>query len=225
MSEALIQYLPQIVMAVFYIAFAAIIHMLSFKFIRKAAPNILLPINEADEIQETLLNDGVVANEKIGIIIKQYKIAHKLKTYYRSLAVSYYQNYYVFTICSIVYTGLLAVALFVLAISGWKDSSENIKTVVLLTTLFASYYYFLPNVLNNRLNLQKNMDGVKIYQRIQFDILSFLNMAATTSAEETDKFITNIYNSFKDNYDYNITFDTTLLDKNPLDNFKGIKTK
>jgi hypothetical protein len=205
-------------------ALAISIHFFSFKFIKKSSIKSLSFMDTADTLQDLVLNKSS-ENEKIKILITQFKISKVLKDYYRNLAVSYYQNYYVFTICSIVYTIILAMFGFLLAGKGWQNSNPNIKTIFLLTTVFASFYYFLPNVLNNRLNLQKNIDSVKIFQKNQFDILSFLNSINKANESETDIFISNIYTTIKDNYDYNISIDTSLLNKNPLDNFKGLTGK
>jgi hypothetical protein len=218
------QYLVPTILGVLYLIFAILIHVLPFRFIRKASKNILIPIDQADLLQENVLKNSVT-NEKGKILVQQYEISKQLKSYYRNLAVSYYQNYYVFTTCSIVYTIFLAIVVFLVAGDGWQHSNLSIKVIVLMTILFAAYYYFLPNVLNNKLNLQKNMDGVKTFEKIQLDILSFLNRIDKVDEEEISTFITNVYTSIKNNYDYNINFDTSLLDKNPLDNFKGLKTK
>jgi hypothetical protein len=217
-------YLISIIFGIQYFVFAILIHFLSFRFIRKASKNILLPIDQVDILQEKMLKNSP-DNKKVTILIDQFNISTHLKSYYRNLAISFYQNYYVFTICSIVYTIFLAIAVFLLAADGWKDSPPCIKVIVLMTLFFAAYYYFLPNVLNNKLNLQKNMDCVKFFQKLQLDILSFLNRINSIDENEIDIFITNIYIAIKDNYDYNISFDTSLLDKNPLDNFKGLKPK
>ena len=219
-----LQHQYQILLSLLYIGIAVFIHLLSFKFIEKSSIKSLSSMDTVDTLQDSILNKAS-ESEKIKTLITQFEISKVLKDYYRNLAASYYLNYYVFTICSIVYTIILAVSGFLLAGNGWQNSNPNIKTVFLLTTVFASFYYFLPNVLNNKLNLQKNTDSVKIFQKIQFDILSFLNSINKTNENEIDIFISNIYTAIRDNYDYNISLDTSLLNKNPLDNFKGLTGK
>jgi len=216
-------YVP-VIIGILYSAFAVLIHLLSFRFIRKASKTVLLPIDQTDNLQEGILkkSSGI---KKAETLIEQYNISSRLKFYYRNLAIAYYENYYVFTICSIVYTIFMAITIFLVAGDGWTNADISIKVLALMTIFFASCYYFLPNVMNNKLNLKKNMDGVKIFQKIQFDILSFLSRIDTAEQDEINTFIANIYNSIKNNYDYNINLDTTLLDKNPLDNFKGLKPK
>src|SRR5579883_1733384 len=97
------QYLLPIVTGVFYFLFALFVHLLSSGFIKKASKNILQPIDQADDLQEEVLKH-LNGNIKTTVLTNQFNIATQLKNYYRNLAVSYYQNYYVFTICSIVYT-------------------------------------------------------------------------------------------------------------------------
>ena len=67
------------------------------------------------------------------------------------------------------------------------------------------------------------MSGVKVFKKIQFDILSFMNTLDMHDETEANIFISNIYASIKENYDYNISFDTSLLSSNPLNNFKNLK--
>lgn len=205
-----------------YLFCAVMLHFSSFSFIKAASKNVLKPIDESDRIQDNIVQT-VSENKKTSIIIEQFYIAKHLKSYYMGLATSYYQNYYVFTICSVIYTIFLTVNVFLIGENGWHNSSINLKVFTLLTINFAALYFFLPNVLNNKLNLQKNMSGVKVFKKIQFDILSFMNTIDRHDETEANIFISNIYASIKENYDYNISFDTSLLSSNPLNNFKNLK--
>jgi hypothetical protein len=209
----------RLTIAIFYILSAVILHALLFRFIKRSSQNSLASMLKADALQEEILHKAK-DTEKLEILKYQFSVASEIKTYYRDLAVSYYQNYFVFTICSVVYTIITGVLVFVITATGWEHASYERKFLFLFTISLASFYYFLPNVLNNKVNLQKNMGGVKIFQGIQMDLLAYVDNPKPEP--DTDAFIANVYKSMQNNYDYNITLDTSLLNKDPINNFKGI---
>ena len=218
------KYLWPAIFSILYMVFAVLVHIISFKSFGKTLRKLLIPIDKAGSLQDEVL-DNLAKDAKTEILIKQFFISKSLKFYFRNLAVTYYQNYYVFSICSIVYNIILAIMILLVAGEGWVHTNDIVKALVMLTILLAAFYYFLPHVLKNEMNVQKNLEGVKKYQIIQFDILSFLSAIDTKTDDETNKFISDTYDSIKNNYSYNIDFDTALIDKNPLDSLKNFTHK
>ncbi|MFD2938237.1 hypothetical protein [Spirosoma flavum] len=157
------------------------------------------------------------------IINRQYKSAKLLKNYYYELAVIYNNNYYKFSACFVVFSALLAVIVFLIAQKGWATSDAIIKVLFLLVSTTASFYYVMPLVFNNKENLQKNIDKIKIFQGLQSDILTFSSSIDKASQKKIDSMIVNINSRIKDNYDFPITIDPTKADIIPSSVLKTIK--
>lgn len=196
----------------------------SFGFMKNASKEILTPLEEADSLQENALKFSIQDSTlKLKILCHQYHVSNYIKKYYKNLAVSYYINYYAFSICAILFTTLLTLAVFLVASKGWLNSSQLLKTFLLTTLMISSIYYFLPNVLNNKENFQKNSDKVKVFQKIQTDILIFLNTFNKNDKLKMDSTLTSNYNQIISNYEFITTIDNSKINSNPQDLIKTIK--
>ncbi|MBK7389087.1 MAG: hypothetical protein IPN13_07890 [Bacteroidetes bacterium] len=196
----------------------------SLSFMLTSSNKVLKPLIVADSLQnanlKSLLADSIPKLKTLNI---QYQTAQEIKTYYKDLAVSYYVNYYAFSICSILFTTLLTIAIFLVVNKGWQTSQLILKTFLLTTVVLSSIYYFLPNVLNNKENLQKNSDKVKAFQKIQSDILIFSNKYNQADKEKLDSALTSNYEQIILNFDFITTIDNSKLNSNPQDLLKSIK--
>lgn len=208
-----------ILISIGLIAFIAIVHGASFSFMRSASNNVLQPLNNVDSIQRTIADTTLYkADVKTMTLRKQYTMAEEIKRYYTRIGASYYQNYYAFTICSIFLTTLLTIAIFLLANKGWQNSNMVLRSFLLTTILLSSIYYFLPNVLNNGQNVEKNMDKILVYVRIQSDILTFANEIDEASEQDIDSVIAHNYREISDN----ISFPSNIDDSSLQDKFSDL---
>ncbi|HWH63830.1 MAG TPA: hypothetical protein VNS50_11170, partial [Ginsengibacter sp.] len=75
----------------------------AYRYMNKESITALSPLNLADSIQNSIINSTLKDTAaKIVTLKRQYLISDKIKTYYKGLGVTYYTNYYAFTICSIL---------------------------------------------------------------------------------------------------------------------------
>ena len=122
----------------------------SSHFMQLESDRVLSPLNSVDLIQNQIIDSTLKEPTlKITTLKKQYLICGEIKSYYKALGVSYYINYYAFSICSIVFITLLTIAGFLIVTNGWQNSALVLKSFLLTTIVLSSIYYFLPNVLNN----------------------------------------------------------------------------
>lgn len=213
-----------LVLVISLIIMAAILQLISIKFMGTASLNVLKPVAAADSIQMVILNSNISDTSLKGRTLKnQFLICQKIKDYNKGIAISYYVNYYAFSLCSILFITLLTIAVFLVANKGWQNTSILLKTFLLTTIVLASIYYFLPNVLNNKENFQKNTDKVKAFQKIQFDILAFAGTINQVSQAKIDSTLNSNYNQITTNFDFISTIDASKLNSNPQDLLKTIK--
>ena len=198
----------------------------AYRYMNKESITALSPLNLADSIQNSIINSTLKDTAaKIVTLKRQYLISDKIKTYYKGLGVTYYTNYYAFTICSILSITLLTIAVFLIANKGWQNSSILLKSFLLTSIVISSVYYFLPNVLGNNANLKNNMDKVKVFEKIQADILSFSNNIAQTDNAKIDSSITSYYDRIATNLDFLTTIDDTKLSSEITGLLKDYKPK
>jgi hypothetical protein len=213
-----------VLVSVGLITFIAIVHTTSFSFMESASKRVLKPLRTVDSIQQTIADTTLYkADLKTVTLKKQYGIAEEIKKYYTNIGASYYQNYYAFTICSIFLTTLLTIAIFLLANKGWQNSSIVLRSFLLSTIVLSSIYYFLPNVLNNDKNLEKNMDKVLTYVKIQSDILTFSNVIEKATEAQIDSVIAYNYKEISDNLSFPSNIDDTSLQDKFSDLMKQFK--
>lgn len=180
---------------------AAITQLSSLGFMKDASKRVLIPLDYADSVQNTIINIPNIHSNKIIILKKQYIIATKTKEYYQGIAISYYYNYYAFTICGILFATFLTIAVFLVANKGWQNCSLVLKTFLLANIVLSSIYYFLPNALKNEENLKNNIEKIRMCHDLQTDILSFLNTyyeKETTNKQIDSAIITNFKRISKD---------------------------
>lgn len=205
----------------FFILFAVILDEGSFKYIKNKSTEMLVPIDSADKIQDKIIqltiNDSLY---KASTIKNQYYVSKQLKHYYMNMAITYNNNYYRFSICFVVYTTLLTIILFLVAAKGWQNTNIFLKAFFLLTTLLTSFYFFVPNVFNNKENLQNNLQKVIVFQRLQSNILSFSNTLNQTDKKKVDSMITSINDTIKYNYNFIINIDPQKVNFTPSDALK-----
>jgi len=198
----------------------------AYRYMNKASNEALIPLNAADSIQNLILNNTLKDSTlKIVTLKKQYLICDKIKSYYRGLGVSYYTNYYAFSICSIIFITLLTIAVFLIANKGWQGSSPVLKSFLLVSIVLSSIYYFLPTVLNNNENLKNNMEKVIVFEKIQTDILSFSNKVSQVDNSKIDSSITSYYERISTNFDFLTTIDNSKLDSEITNLLKSYKPK
>ncbi|HTF81845.1 MAG TPA: hypothetical protein VL947_08975 [Cytophagales bacterium] len=197
----------------------------SQKYIRDNSAEIFAPLRKADSIQVSIFNNTLVdTTRQMKILKSQYEVCERLKVYHTNLAVIYYRNYYAFSICSILFTTLLTIAVFLVANSGWQNASLLLRTFLLMTILMASIFYFLPTVLNNKNNLQSNVDKIKTYYKVQSNILNFSNLYISSKKKlKADSAISSHNIIITNNFDVSITIDDSKISTNPADMLQGIK--
>ena len=216
-----------ILLAVGMVSIAVILHMGSNRFMRQTVPEKMQMISAADSINlataKTLIT-GTTSNHTQ--LKSQLATTQELKKYYLDMANTYFRNYYAFTICSVFFGTVLAIAAFLLVNIGWKDSKVFAKTFFLVTVFISSFYFVLANVLNNRENYTLNLNKVKAFHQIQLNILSF---ASEPYADRSDSLMNIVKRNYRDiatNYDLQtIEIDAEQLGGNPGETLKSVGGK
>ncbi len=205
---------------------AFIVQNRSMAFMYRTADSILKPLREADTLQEkslqSILRD---TSAKCMIVKSQYETAQKIKVYYRRLSITYYANYYGFSICSIFFTTLLTIAVFLVSNKGWQSSSLILKVLLLTTIFLSSIYYFLPSVLENKENLQKNIEKFVVFQKIESNIVHFSGLMKQSSQATIDSAIASNYNQIASNYDFIVAIDNSKVSFDPTKTLQEINKK
>jgi hypothetical protein len=194
------------------ITLAVITQMSSTSFMKTASINMLAPLNTVDSIQCQIIKNSLIDSSlKTSTLKQQFFISREIKNYYKNVSVAYYNNYYAFSICSILFTTLLTIGGFLIANRGWQNSSVVLKTFLLTTIVLSSVYYFLPKVLNNEENLKNNIEKVAEFEKIQSDILTIANSIKGMETTQIDSSITSNYNRISTHLDFLTTIDDSEL--------------
>lgn len=206
------------------ILLAVVTHMSSSSFMESAAINMLAPFETVDSIQKQIIENSLSdLDPKMSILKKQFLISGEIKSFYLSVGVAYYKNYYTFSICSILFITLLTIAGFLIANKGWQNSSLILKSFLLTTIVFSSVYYFLPEVLNNKENLNDNIKKVVEYEKIQSDILTIANRIEQMDSIQIDSSITYNYERISSHLDFLTKIDDSQLQNEFADILKQFK--
>ncbi|NIF05166.1 hypothetical protein F3J23_06890 [Chryseobacterium sp. Tr-659] len=214
-----------VIMCIILVFLAFSVQIKSVNFMESSSINVLKPLDSADAIQKQIINDLLPERSgKMLILKRQYQITEEIKKYYRHLGTTYYVNYYSFSICAILFTTLLTVAVFLVVNKGWQNSGLIFKTFLLSNIILASIYYFLPNVLSNKDNLANNMEKIKVFQNIQSDIISVSYTIKNLDEKKTDSAILSHFNRISVNVDFPTTIDNTKINNELsklLENYTG----
>ncbi len=131
----------------------------------------------------------------------QFDVCGKIKNYYYDVGSTFYRNFYAFSICSILFATILAIATFLLISSGWEKAKPLTRTFFLTSVLISSFYFFLPTVLNNRENYALNLKKGKVFNQIQLNILSFSTKQYSNRADSLSKFLGRTFDDIATNFD------------------------
>lgn len=205
------------------IMLAFITHRTAIYYAQKAAQEILSSLSRADSLQLDILKTTTDTNPQLKILKNQYFVCQQIKQQHNYLTKSYYINFYSFSICAIVFTTLLTISAFLIGNEGWRNSSPLLKAFFLSTAALASVYYFLPNVLSSKDNFQKNVEKVKIYQKIQLDILAFYSVYNPLDKVKIDSAIISNYRQISNSYDLITIIDNSKVNTDPQLLIKSIK--
>lgn len=194
-------------------ALAFTVQTKSVCFMKEASVKVLKPLDSADSIQNQIINRSLTGSSvKILTLKNQYLMSDQVKKYYRQLGTTYYVNYYSFSICAIVFVTLLTVAVFLMVNKGWQNSSLLLKTFLLANIILGSVYYFLPNVLSNKDNINANMLKIKEFQKIQSDIMNISVRVDKLNEKKIDSAIQNHFNRITANIDFPTAIDNSKID-------------
>ncbi|PRB02247.1 hypothetical protein CQ046_13485 [Chryseobacterium sp. MYb7] len=198
-------------------ALAFTVQTQSGRFMEDSSVKVLEPLDKADSIQNQVINASLSGSSvKISTLKKQYLMSEQVKRYYRQLGTTYYVNYYSFSICAIVFATLLTVAVFLMVNKGWQNSGLLLKTFLLANIVLSSVYYFLPNVLSNKDNINSNMLKIKEFQKIQSDIMKIAVNAGKLDEKKMDSAIQNHFERIGANIDFPTTIDNSKIDSKLL---------
>ena len=192
-----------LLLIVFFAITFTVLDQGSMYYMRRETTFIETKIDKADLVQDKLIPiPSTTDTSKINYLKAQYYMSKHLKKYFMSLAATFNSNYFKFSVCFTVSSILLSIAIFLIVQKGWSLSQYPIKVFFIASVFTSSLYYFLPLVFNNKDNVQKNIDKVKIVQGIQTDIVSYYVSFNNLSKSKQDTVIVQINNRIKDNYDF-----------------------
>jgi len=200
---------------------------ISTSFMSSASEKILTPLNTVNSIQNQIIENtykNVETTSKTNILKKQYLISGEIKKYYLQTGKSYYKYHFAFSISSIIFTTLLTIAIFLIANKGWQKSNLILKSFLLTTIILSSIFYFLPNVMSNKENLKNNSEKIKIYGKIQTDILKISNKLEESTAKQIDSIISNNYDRISNDLDFFNSIDDSKLQNEYINLMKQYKS-
>jgi hypothetical protein len=201
---------------------AACVEYFSASFAQGVSMDKMVHLRLADSILKTSLDKSQDPN--LAVLKNQYAACREIKRYYNGLATAYFQNYFGFSVCSVLFTALLAIASFLVVNDGWQKADPLLKTFFLTTVLISSFYFFLASVIENKKNVETNLNKAKTFETIQLNILSDANNKNLANADTLNKFIRSNYSDIADNLDLVTTdINTDELGGNPTKNLKGLK--
>ena len=210
---------------IFLIFLALGIQLSSFYLMKEKSIILFESLNKADSIQKEIAYEALQGNElKIITLKRQYQIASEIKTYYRDFGTSYYLNYYSFSICAIIFTILLSIAVFLIANKGWSNSGIVLRAFLLSSIAISSAYYFLPQVLSNKENLSDIVAKIKEFQKIQSDIMSVSVQLKQIDEKKTDSLISDFFNRISNNIDFPTAIDDSKIHSEMADLRKMLNT-
>ncbi len=200
-----------------FLAFAIALQLSSYQIISRISFRVVNEINSADSIG----NKSVVhltyqhAPAQMQYIKEQFLLASQLKTVFKEMTLEYFRNYYAFSVCFTIFMTMLIIAGFLVAHQGWANCPIKTKTFFVFSALFASFYYFMPKVMNNSANITKAIQQQKAYEGIQLDILTFGTTADTADTHKMDSMIAVTDRAIKMNYTFAISIDPSQVGMTP----------
>jgi hypothetical protein len=198
-----------------FLIFTIVVYGVSYKYVNHVSTSALTQINYVDTIETKGMNLTFQhqTNRKILFLENQYKVAGQLKNASKEVATQYFKNYYAFTVCFTLFSAFLSVSVFLVGHKGWQHADDKLKTFLMLSIIFSSFFYFMPKVMNNEQNMYTTIEKQRAFQGIQLDILSFVNSGDTTRA---DSMVNRVDNAIKRNYGFMILIDPSAVG-NPID--------
>ncbi|HTB33087.1 MAG TPA: hypothetical protein VK808_13750 [Bacteroidia bacterium] len=202
-----------------FLVVAISLQISSYEIIKHISSRVVDDVNFADSLGDISAAHVFkkVAEPRMHYLQDQFLFAGQLKDTYKEMGLEYFRNYYAFSVCLTLFTTLLSISVFLVAHRGWANCTVKLKAFLIFNVVFASFYYFIPKVLNNETNISKNMNQHKAYQGIQIDILSFCRTVDTLNRAKMDTMIARTANQIKSNYDFAIGIDPAILGGSPLD--------
>ena len=198
----------------------------SYGFIKTETHKVLSPLYSADSVKNLILTQHLKDTTlKIATLKNQFIICDRVETYFGNLGLFYFNNYYAFSICFIVFITLFIVALFLVITRGWQHLPLVLKSLFLTTLVLSSISYFLPEMLINKNYQRTNMEKVKVFEKIQFDILSLANNINQLNSAAVDSSISSYYSRISENIEFLTTIKDEKLDNELKDVLKKYKTK
>lgn len=189
----------------------------SANYMGNSSIKIISPLNEVDSIQQLIIDQSLTKSTlKTNTLKRQYLICSKIKTYYENISIAYYKYYFAFSLCSIVFTTLVTVGIFLISNKGWKNSDLVLKTFFLTTIVLSSIFYFLSNVMNNKENLNNSTDKIIKLEKIQLDILKVANKIDQLDTLQIDTLIETHYNQISSNLEFITKIDNKQLNEHFL---------
>jgi hypothetical protein len=200
------------------LALALIVQISSSNLMQSESVGILAPLDSVDALKTEVLMDLLPdSNSRAEILKKQYSVSNQVKVFYKGVSIYYYKSYYAFSICSIIFTTLLTLSVFLMAHKGWSSSGIILKTFLLTNIVLSSIYYFLPNVLKNEENLTSNIEKAAKMEQIQSDMLVVATRFNSLENEEIDSAIASFHKSISENIEFKISIDNSRIQNDQTD--------
>ncbi len=191
-----------LILAIGLIFIAGILQYASVTYMRNTTEAKFQNLRSADTLlMQTAIMTIPDSSSNLKCLKNQFDVSGKIKNYYYNIGSTFYRNYYAFSICSILFATILAIATFLVISSGWQNSSQLIKTFFLTSILISSFYFFLPTVLNNRENYALNLKKGKTFNQIQLNILTFSTKPYYNNSDSLSKFLGQSFDDIANNFD------------------------
>lgn len=162
------------------------------------------------------------ATPQLSYLRLQYKNIELYKTHHKELGKRYYTNYYTFSVVLTVSSILTAILIFLIAESGWRSAGLLLKVAFFCFFAISTFFGIMTVTLDQKNNYQANFGQYLYYDKIQNNILTFINTSGQCdslySKCRIDSFIIALNNDLKANNQFFITIDAG---KVSLDDISG----
>ncbi len=179
-SEKIAKFLKLDIAKVIFILSLTLVIVIVFKitnnFVEQKARTFTEPLLRNDSLMSKEIAQKI---EKAAFFEKlhlQYQLLNNLKEQNMEAFVLYFKNYYSFTTFATVFTIFTSILTVLMAKIGWDNLKENPyqKLSLVYCAIVATLFITFSEVYNNKENYTNNMKAFLRYEKLQYDIYSFI---------------------------------------------------
>ena len=185
----------------------------------KVTNRVYKPIEMANLAKENFFMadtiHGNIGKNNLAFLKMQYKSISYAKDHHKEIGRIYYANYYTFTVILSIATILGAIMLIIIANKGWQAANPLAKISFFSFFAISTFFGIMMTTLGQKENLESNFKQYLFYDKVQNNILTFVNTSEKYDAVHTknivDSFIVAINNDLRNNNQFFISIDANKI--------------